>query len=120
MVVVEALASSVEAIQALSIQTDFRGSRTASQKAADKGADKDKAPMFPHFIVDYDPDMPSGEPKIAIGMCFKATDQELQNRRLIGELAKMVMLPADWEVKKVRPVSEIQSGAYMSLIGISI
>ena len=114
-VVVEALVRSVKAVQALPIQAEFEGSRTASREAADKG----KAPMLPRFTAIYGPDMPSDESTIAIGMHFKATNQALQDRQLVGELAKMVILPADWKVSKARPVLEIQSDAYMSLIGVS-
>ena len=72
-----------------------RGSWTANREAIDEGANKDKAPMLFHFTVDYGPDMPLGESIIVIGMHFKATDQALQDRRLAGELARMVMLPAN-------------------------
>ena len=75
--------------------------------------------MLSSFTMDYDPDIPSEEPTIAIGMHFKAINQALQDRQLTGELAKMVMLPTDWEVRKARPMTEIQLGVYISLIGVS-
>ena len=77
--VIEAPTRSSEVVQALSIQVGSEESQAASREAGDKGADKGKAQMLPHFTVDYGPDMPSR----AIGMHFKATNQVLQNCHLM-------------------------------------
>ena len=102
-VVVKAAARSTEVVQALPVQVGSGGSRAANREAVDKG----KASMLSSFTANYNPNIPSEEPTVAIGMCFKVTNQALQNRQLAGELAKMVMLPTDWEARKMHPVSKI-------------
>ena len=114
-VVIEAPMKKAEVVQALPIPVGSGGSRAANREAANKG----KAQISPHFTMNYDLDLPSGEPTIAIRMRFNATDQALRDSQHVRELAKMMMLPTDWEVRKACPILKIQSDAYMSLIGVS-
>nr|XP_029121671.1 uncharacterized protein LOC114914382 [Elaeis guineensis] len=105
------------AVQALPIQSGTRGSRVPSREGADKGKDPAEE-SIPIYTADYGVDALFGEVTITIEMRFKATDQALHNHRLAEELARMVMLPANWEIRKAHPIGEIQPGAYTSLIGI--
>ena len=82
-------------VQALSIQARSEGGWAVGRKATNKGANKGKVLMLSSFTMDYGPDISSRKPTIVIGMRFKATDQAFQDCQLIGELARMVMLPID-------------------------
>ena len=79
------------AFQALPAQAGKDGDQAPNQRDADNG----KAPMPPTFIVNYNLDTSFREATIILRMCIKTTDQALQDRRLVEELMKIVMLSAD-------------------------
>ncbi|KAG1330735.1 hypothetical protein COCNU_02G007030 [Cocos nucifera] len=108
-IIVNALAAMV---QALPVQPSAPDGEGPSQAKADKG----KAPVPPTFITEYGSNTIFEEAAVTIGMRIKATNQALQDCRLVEELIKIVMLPVDWRVRKAYPILKIILGSYISLL----